>query len=135
LNLLNAGRADDTNAQRLNGHVHADLLVTDDFDFKPLVSPAAKELRNVIYDRYETGSSLITNNRAQGGSAGWFRQFKLALTGQLWVKIDIQLFSRVSLSHSLLNISQNLRTCQFTPFFNRPAESCEGMKQKHVQEP
>ena len=77
---LNAGRADDTlsDVWRL---VRPDLLVIDDFGLKPLVSPAPEDLYDVINERYEKASILITSNRAPSEWANWFADPLLASAG------------------------------------------------------
>jgi DNA replication protein DnaC len=78
---LNAGRADDTYDRRLSSYVRPDLLVIDDFGLKPLVSPAPEDLYDVINERYEKGSILITSNRAPAEWASWFADPLLASAG------------------------------------------------------
>jgi DNA replication protein DnaC len=78
---LNAGRADGTYEKRLAAFVRPALLVIDDFGLKPLVSPGPEDLYDVINDRYEKGSILITSNRAPGEWAGWFADPLLASAG------------------------------------------------------
>ena len=78
---LQAGRADDTYEKRLASYVRPDLLVIDDFGLKPLVSPAPEDLYDVINERYEKGSILLTSNRAPGEWASWFADPLLASAG------------------------------------------------------
>ncbi len=78
---LNAGRADATYEKRLAGYVRPDLLVIDDFGLKPLVSPAPEDLYDVINERYEKGSILLTSNRAPAEWASWFADPLLASAG------------------------------------------------------
>jgi len=61
---LHGGRADGTWERRLATYVRPDLLVLDDFGLKPLVDPAPSDLYDVINERYEVGSILLTSNRA-----------------------------------------------------------------------
>jgi DNA replication protein DnaC len=61
---LLGGRADGTWAKRLSGYLRPELLVLDDFGLKPLVDPAPSDLYDVINERYEVGSILVTSNRA-----------------------------------------------------------------------
>lgn len=61
---LHGGRADDTVERRLATYVRPDLLVLDDFGLKPLTAPAPSDLYDVINERYEVGSILVTSNRA-----------------------------------------------------------------------
>jgi len=78
---LHAGRADDTFERRLAGYVRPDLLVIDDFGLKPLASPGPEDLYDVINERYEKGSILITSNRAPAEWATWFADPLLASAG------------------------------------------------------
>ncbi len=61
---LHGGRADGTWERRLATYVRPDLLVLDDFGLKPLTDPAPSDLYDVINERYEVGSILVTSNRA-----------------------------------------------------------------------
>ena len=61
---LNGGRADGTWERRLAHYLRPDLLVLDDFGLKPLTDPAPSDLYDVINERYEVGSILVTSNRA-----------------------------------------------------------------------
>jgi DNA replication protein DnaC len=61
---LHGGRADGTFDRRLAIYVRPDLLVLDDFGLRPLSAPAPADLYDVINERYEVGSILVTSNRA-----------------------------------------------------------------------
>lgn len=61
---LHGGRADHTFDRRLAVYLRPDLLVIDDFGLKPLFPPAPQDLYDVIAERYEQGSILLTSNRA-----------------------------------------------------------------------
>ena len=61
---LNGGRADGTYERRLAAYVRPDLLILDDFGLKPLLPPAPEDLYEVINERYEKGSLIVTSNRA-----------------------------------------------------------------------
>ena len=61
---LNGGRADNTFDRRLQTYLRPDLLVIDDFGLKPLAPPAPQDLYDIIAERYEQGSILLTSNRA-----------------------------------------------------------------------
>lgn len=61
---LNGGRADGTVDRRLALYLRPDLLILDDFGLKPLPSPSPEDLYDVINERYERGSILLTSNRA-----------------------------------------------------------------------
>jgi DNA replication protein DnaC len=61
---LAAGRADNSYERRLAALVRPDLLILDDFGLKPLRPPAPEDLYEIIAERYEKGSIIITANRA-----------------------------------------------------------------------
>ena len=61
---INGGRADGTLERRLQTYLRPDLLVLDDFGLKPLHSPGPEDLYDVINERYEQGSIVLTSNRA-----------------------------------------------------------------------
>ena len=61
---LNAGRADGTYDRRLQTYLRPALLIIDDFGLKPMRPPAPEDMFDVILERYERGSILITSNRA-----------------------------------------------------------------------
>ncbi len=61
---LNAGRADGSYARRLGAYLWPDLLIVDDFGLKPLRPPAPEDWFDLIAERYERGSMLVTSNRA-----------------------------------------------------------------------
>jgi len=61
---INGGRADGTLERRFQSYLRPDLLVLDDFGLKPLLPPAPEDLYDVINERYERGSILLTSNRA-----------------------------------------------------------------------
>ena len=60
---LNGGRADGTYEQRLLTYTKPQLLLVDDFGLKPLRPPGPEDLYEVIAQRYERGSLLLTSNR------------------------------------------------------------------------
>lgn len=59
---LRAGRADGTYDKRLNALLRPDLLILDDFGLKPLQSPADEDFHELVSERYERGSILLTSN-------------------------------------------------------------------------
>ena len=65
---LHAGRADGSQDKRLAGYplgvVRPDLLIIDDFGLKPLPPSGPSDLYDVINERYERASILLTSNRA-----------------------------------------------------------------------
>lgn len=64
LQQLNAGRADGSFERRLALYVRPELLILDDFGLKPLISPGPEDMYDVIAERYERGSIILTSNRA-----------------------------------------------------------------------
>ena len=60
---LAGGRADGTTAHRLARYLRPDLLVLDDFGLKPLRAPGPEDLYDIIHERYERASILLTSNR------------------------------------------------------------------------
>jgi DNA replication protein DnaC len=75
------GRADGTWTNRLSAYLRPELLVLDDFGLKPLGDPAPSDLYDVINERYETGSILVTSNRAPTEWPDLFGQPLLASAG------------------------------------------------------
>jgi DNA replication protein DnaC len=61
---LHAARASGSYARFLTKILAVDLLVLDDFGLQPLSAQAAQDLYEIIRDRYEHGSLIITSNRA-----------------------------------------------------------------------
>jgi len=61
---IQAGRADGTYERRLAGYLRPPLLVLDDFGLKPLPPSGPGDLYDVINERYERGSIILTSNRA-----------------------------------------------------------------------
>jgi len=61
---LHGGRADGTYERRLTSYLRPDLLILDDFGLKLLLPPAPEDLYEIINERYERGSLIITSNRA-----------------------------------------------------------------------
>ena len=63
LSHLAGGRADGTHDQRLLRYTRPHLLVLDDFGLKALRPPGPEDLYDVINERYEKASILLTSNR------------------------------------------------------------------------
>jgi DNA replication protein DnaC len=78
---LNGGRADNTFERRLTAYLRPDLLVIDDFGLKPLAAPGPHDLYDVIAERYEQGSILLTSNRAPSEWPDLFADPLLASAG------------------------------------------------------
>lgn len=60
---LHGGRADGTFDRRLSGYLRPDLLVLDDFGLRCLRAQEPEDFYQVIHERYERGSILVTSNR------------------------------------------------------------------------
>jgi DNA replication protein DnaC len=61
---LHAARANGTHIRLLTRILNTDLLVLDDFGLQPLSAQGAQDLYEIISERYERHSILITSNRA-----------------------------------------------------------------------
>ena len=61
---IHGGRADDSLERRINTYLRPDLLILDDFGLKTIQPPGPEDLYNIINERYEKGSILLTSNRA-----------------------------------------------------------------------
>ena len=61
---LHAGRADNTLERRLASYLRPDLLILDDFGLRALLPPGPEDLYDIINERYERGSIVLTSNRA-----------------------------------------------------------------------
>jgi DNA replication protein DnaC len=64
LQRLNGGRADGTYDRRLATVTKVDLLIIDDFGLKPIQPPGSEDLYEVVSERYEHASTIITSNRS-----------------------------------------------------------------------
>ena len=64
LSHIQAGRADGSDGRRLASYLKPQLLVIDDFGLKPLPPSGPADLYDVINERYERGSILLTSNRS-----------------------------------------------------------------------
>jgi DNA replication protein DnaC len=61
---LHAARADGTHTRLWRKVLTVDLLVLDDFGLQPLSPQAVQDLYDLIAERYERGSLILTSNRA-----------------------------------------------------------------------
>lgn len=61
---LHAAQASGGHARLLSKILNADLLILDDFGLYPLTPQAAQDLYEIISERYERASIIITSNRA-----------------------------------------------------------------------
>ena len=78
---INGGRADGTRERRFQTYLRPDLLVLDDFGLKSLHPPAPEDLYDVINERYERGSIMLTSNRAPAEWPDMFGNPLLASAG------------------------------------------------------
>jgi DNA replication protein DnaC len=78
---LAAGRAEGTRDRRLTTYLRPDLLILDDFGLKPMSAIGAEDLYDVIAERYERGSIVLTSNRAPAEWPDWFANPLLASAG------------------------------------------------------
>lgn len=62
LGQLHAARATNAYDRRLNTLAKVDLLIIDDFGLKPLRSPQDEDIHDLIGERYERRSTIITSN-------------------------------------------------------------------------
>jgi DNA replication protein DnaC len=62
LNQLNAARAADTFDRQFAKLASVDLLIIDDFGLKPLKGSQDEDFHDVIADRYERKSTIVTSN-------------------------------------------------------------------------
>jgi DNA replication protein DnaC len=75
---LHAGRADGSQERRLMTYLRPDLLIIDDFGLKPLPPSGPSDMYDVINERYERASIILTSNRAP---AEWQELFGDMLLG------------------------------------------------------
>ena len=59
---LNAARATGSYERKLAALARVPLLIIDDFGLKPLRAPADEDLHDLIAERYEQASTLVTSN-------------------------------------------------------------------------
>jgi DNA replication protein DnaC len=78
LQKLNGGRADGTYEKRLAALTKVDLLIIDDFGLKPIRPPGSEDLYEVIAERYERASTILTSNRSFEEWPGLFQEPLLA---------------------------------------------------------
>jgi len=62
LTRLNAARATDTYERQFNQFTKIGLLIVDDFGLKPLRPPQDEDLHDIVSERYERRSTIITSN-------------------------------------------------------------------------
>jgi DNA replication protein DnaC len=78
---IHGGRADGSLERRINTYLRPDLLILDDFGLKPIQPPGPEDLYDIINERYEKGSILLTSNRAPAEWADVFLDPLLASAG------------------------------------------------------
>ena len=62
LGSLHAARATDTYDRRFQTFARAPLLIIDDFGLKPMASPHDEDFHDLIAERYENASTIVTSN-------------------------------------------------------------------------
>jgi DNA replication protein DnaC len=62
LSKLNASRATHSYDRQFNNLTKVSLLIIDDFGLKPLRSPQDEDLHDIVSERYERKSTMITSN-------------------------------------------------------------------------
>lgn len=72
LSLLRAARADQSYDKKLLRFTAPDLLIVDDLGLRPLDGDEPIDLYEIIRERYEKGSMIVTSNRAL---AEWYPLF------------------------------------------------------------
>jgi DNA replication protein DnaC len=78
---IHGGRADGSCEKRLAHYLRPELLILDDFGLKPLSDPSPSDLYDVISERYEVGSMVVTSNRAPSEWPDLFNNPLLASAG------------------------------------------------------
>jgi len=78
---VNGRRADGSLEKRLSVYLRPDLLILDDFGLKSIPTPGPEDLYDVINERYEKGSILLTSNRAPAEWPDLFQNPLLASAG------------------------------------------------------
>lgn len=63
LETIYSGKADGTYQKKLDGFIKPDLLILDDWGMTAFTDPMLNILNEVISERYENGSIIITSNR------------------------------------------------------------------------
>lgn len=61
-NQLRASRADGTYERKMQSLLRPDLLILDDFGLKPLSSPTDEDFHELVSERHERGSIMLTTN-------------------------------------------------------------------------
>jgi DNA replication protein DnaC len=61
---LTGGRADGSYERRLETYLRPDVLILDDFGLRALTPPSPEDMYEIIAERYEKGSIVLTSNRA-----------------------------------------------------------------------
>jgi len=61
---LFAARADGSHSKLMHKLASANLVILDDFGLRPITSQGAEDIYELIHNRYERGSIILTSNRA-----------------------------------------------------------------------
>jgi len=78
---LRGGRADNSLERRFATYLRPDLLILDDFGLRGLCAPSPEDLYDIINERYEKGSILLTSNRSPAEWPALFGDPLLASAG------------------------------------------------------
>ena len=78
---LHGGRADNSYERRLAVYLRPHLLILDDFGLRSLTAPAPEDLYEIINERYEKGSIVVTSNRSPKEWPALFNDPLLASAG------------------------------------------------------
>jgi len=61
---IHSGKADSTVGRKMRKYIKPDLLILDDWGFRPFPDHLLDILNEVVSERYEVGSVIITSNRS-----------------------------------------------------------------------
>jgi DNA replication protein DnaC len=106
---LNGGRADGSWDRRLGNYLRPDLLILDDFGLKPIQPPGPEDLYDVINERYERSSILLTSNRAPNEWPDLFLDQQQAIFQDvsLWSQLEPE--RQTQLAQRLAELIQRMR--------------------------
>ena len=120
---MNAGRADGTAEKRLAVYTKPQVLVVDDFGLKPLPPSGPTDLYDVINERYERASIVLTSNRAPSEWPDLFGNPLLASAGLDRLAHRASVLTITGRSYRLAQHENGARAALFAP----PASAEEGV--------
>jgi DNA replication protein DnaC len=100
---LHAARASGTHTRLLSRILACDVLVLDDFGLQPTSPQGAQDLYEIISERYERGSLIITSNRA-------FEEWAEPFGNDLLASAALDRLTHHA--HTLIIRGQSYRQCQ-----------------------